>query len=61
MDHKKDENGAPGSPAPKEGQEPPDDHAREEYAAHLARVTPDAEGNKALLLARYRELHEGDH
>jgi len=61
MEHKKIETGAPGVPAPGEGQESPGDHTREDYATHLARVTPAAEGNKALLLARYRALHDGDH
>jgi hypothetical protein len=61
MDHKRNENGAPGSPAPSKGQKSPGNHTREDYAAHLARVTPDAEGNRALLLARYRALHDGGH
>jgi hypothetical protein len=30
---------------------------REHYAEHLAKVTPDADHNKALLQARYRALH----
>ena len=62
MDRKKRNDGGEQDPsAPEAGQEPPGDHAREDYAAHLARVTPDPEGNKALLLARYRALHDGDY
>lgn len=31
---------------------------REDYAEHLAKVTPDADRNKAALQARYRALHQ---
>ena len=32
--------------------------AKENYAEHLARATPDADQNKALLQARYKALHD---
>jgi hypothetical protein len=34
--------------------------AKENYAEHLARVTPDADHNKALLQAHYKALHNID-
>ena len=61
MEKKKNDNEVQGPSAPEEGQEPPGNHARGDYAAHLARVTPNAEFNKALLLARYRALRDGDY
>jgi hypothetical protein len=57
MDHDKKDRAAPAarhSPAAK--RENPD---REDYAEHLARATPDADRNKALLKARYRALRDG--
>jgi hypothetical protein len=33
----------------------------ENYAEHLARVTPDANSSKALLQARFKELHDIEH
>jgi hypothetical protein len=60
MDHKKNESTVQGPPPPKEGRKQSGNHAREDYAGHLARVTPDAEGNKARLQARYRALHLGE-
>jgi len=59
MDHKKNDNAVQGPPAPGAGREQSGNPAREDFAGHLARVTPDAEGNKALLQARYRALHQG--
>lgn len=46
--------------APPASEAPQGKHAREDYAGHLARVTPDADRNKALLQARYRALHDVD-
>lgn len=51
---------AKGAPANGEGQELHGDQEREDYAEHLARVTPDADQNKALLQARYKALHDAD-
>lgn len=57
---------APGETSLRERKEETDsqaDPATENYAEHLARVTPDADSSKALLKARYKALHhpEDDH
>jgi hypothetical protein len=57
MVQKKTDIAAKGAPSP-EGSEA--DHEREDYAEHLARVTPDADRNKALLQARYKALHDAE-
>ncbi len=46
--------------SPEQVEELHHDPDREDYAEHLARVTPDADRNKALLQARYRALHDED-
>lgn len=44
--------------APVADDAPPAGREREDFAGHLARVTSDADRNKALLQARYKALHD---
>jgi hypothetical protein len=55
---------APGDISPEEHakkSDTRDEPATENYAEHLARVTPDPECSKALLKARYKALHDAEH